>query len=262
VLTGRALNDRDRGSSNSVLVSAALAETIAPNRSPLGRILFVADGDSFKPVEIVGVVADNRIRPLRAGDRPNPVIYTTFGENSIAAITITIGTPVVEAVSADLRSIVRDLDSRLSWLPIRRGDSAYLSEARDLQEVAFAVGGLGLLALALAAAGLYAVMRYVVLLRRREIGVRIAVGAAPRQILGMILRQALLLVVIGGAAGLMLAIPLSFGLRVAVVGPVMPVDPVAFAATFGLLLAAALVASIFPAYRAGRIDPIVTLRLD
>src|SRR6185503_8518917 len=104
-----------------------------------------------------------------------------------------------------------------------------------------------MIALALAATGLYAVMGYVVQLRRREIGVRMAIGAEPQHILRMVMRQALTLVVAGGAIGLALAIPLAFALRWIVVATIAPLDPVVFGPTFLLLLLIGLLASALPA---------------
>jgi ABC-type antimicrobial peptide transport system permease subunit len=117
-----------------------------------------------------------------------------------------------------------------------------------------------MLGLALAATGLYAIMSYVVLLRRREIGVRIAIGADPRRIVTMIVWQALRLVLTGGIIGLALAVPLAFGLRAVFIGPISPMDPAAFLPPFALLLIVGLLASLLPARRASATDPINTLR--
>src|SRR5204863_2697162 len=102
---------------------------------------------------------------------------------------------------------------RLPWLRLSGAEDIYFSDDSALGYLALAIGALGVLALALAATGLYAVMSYVVLLRRREIGVRMAIGADPRQIVRMMIWQALRLVLAGGGIGLVLAIPLALAVR-------------------------------------------------
>ena len=262
LLTGRSLTSIDDQTVG--LVSARLADSMAPGESPLGRILQIDDeSGTQRHIEIVGVVADNRTRPMLEGDRPAPVVYVTLPRNFSGPFTLRIRThnvASVAAVSADLRSTVRSVDPRLPWLTLSRGEDTYVRDAPALRYVALSIGGLGMLALALAATGLYAVMSYVVLLRRREIGVRMAIGADPRQILTMMVWQALRLVLMGGAIGLALAVPLAFALRAVFIGPISPLDPAAFLPPFALLLIAGLLAAALPARRASATDPINTLR--
>ena len=120
---------------------------------------------------------------------------------------------------------------------------------------------LGLLALVLAAAGLYAVMAYTVRRRTREIGIRMAVGATLAHILALVLRQGLGLATVGVATGAVVAIPIAFLLRSVFFG-ISPVDPRALLATGGMLVAAVLAASAVPAYRAATVDPVIALRED
>ena len=230
--------------------------------SPLGRLLDVETGTTKRSVDIVGVVADNRTGPLPQGSRPDPAVYTALLPTINGPFTITIGTPNVDAVRADLQAIVKDLDPRRPWLSIRRGEENYLTDAQEMRQMALVLAGLRILAVTLAATGLYAVMGYVVTLRRREIGVRMAIGAEPRQILRMILRQAFRLVLTGGLAGLALSVPLSLGLRAMFVVSVLPLDPVALLATLLLLLGVSLLAVALPARAASRVDPMTTLRQD
>src|SRR5262245_22039554 len=129
-----------------------------------------------------------------------------------------------------------------------------------LRYLGFSIGALGMLGLGLAATGLYAVMSYAVLLRRREIGVRLAIGAEPRQILTMVISQALRLVLIGGGIGLAIVIALAFALRAAVIGRISPLDPAALLPPFALLLVVGLLSAALPARRASATDAINTLR--
>jgi predicted permease len=262
ILTGRPLTSADDQTVG--LVSARLADSITPGESPLGHILQVdEESGRQRQVEIVGVVADNRTRPMLEGDRPAPVVYVTLPRNFSGPFTLRIRTQSadsVAAVAADLRRMVRAVDPRLPWLTLNRGEDTYVRDAPALRYVALSIGGLGMLGLALAATGLYAIMSYVVLLRRREIGVRMAIGADPRRIVTMIVWQALRLVLTGGIIGLALAVPLAFGLRAVFIGPISPMDPAAFLPPFALLLIVGLLASLLPARRASATDPINTLR--
>jgi predicted permease len=262
ILMGRPLTNAD--DQGFGLVSAALADSIAPGGSPLGRILEIDDGSGTqRHIEIVGVVADNRTGPMLEGTRPEPVVYVSLPRNFLGPFTLRIRTRSAEsvaAVSGDLRGMVRAVDPRLPWLTLLRGEETYLSDNPALRYVALSIGSLGLLALILAATGLYAVMSYVVRLRRREIGVRMAIGADPRQILTMMVWQALRLVLAGGGIGLALAIPLAFGLRAVFIGPISPLDPAAFLPPLALLLLVGVLAAALPAKRASATQPSNTLR--
>jgi ABC-type antimicrobial peptide transport system permease subunit len=120
---------------------------------------------------------------------------------------------------------------------------------------------LGLLSLTLAATGLFALMSYTVRRRTREIGVRLAVGASPRVVAAMVLRQGFTLVGAGVAAGFAVSVPTGLVIRSALVG-VSPVDPVAACGVIGLFIGVALVALILPALRAARVDPVIALRQE
>jgi predicted permease len=260
VLAGRPLNDSDRINGNAALVSARLADLLAPGGSPLGQTLDLIQGTSHRRVEIAGVVPDIAAFPMRTGQRPNPVVYTSLPAEFSTPFFLRVSSDNLDAVSIDLRSIARDLNPNVPWLAIRRGDDSYQADAKELRIMALCVSALGAMALTLAATGLYAVMGYVVQLRRREIGIRMAIGAEPQDILHMVLRQALNLVVAGGAIGLALAIPLAFLLRYIVVATIAPLDPVAFGPTLLVLLLVGLLAAAVPARRATRIDPVAEIR--
>ena len=132
-------------------------------------------------------------------------------------------------------------------------------ETTEIRYFANAMGGLGLLALVLATAGLYAVTLYVTSLRTREIGIRVAIGAQQRDVIRLILRQALTVVGVGCVVGLLLAVPIAFTMRGVFVG-VSPLDPLSLGPTVALLMAAGLAAAILPALRASRIDPVRALK--
>jgi ABC-type antimicrobial peptide transport system permease subunit len=166
-----------------------------------------------------------------------------------------------ESLEEDLRTLISQVDSRVAWTSLRPGNRDFEQDSKEMGYLAYAVGISGLVALVLSATGLYAVMSYVVTLRRREIGVRLAIGAPPARILSLMLRQSMRLVLIGIGSGLLLAVPLAFWLRAMVVIEANP-DPMAFLPTVLLLAAVGAIAAALPALRASRVDPISTLRQD
>ena len=228
LLTGRRLTDAD--DRTTAILSAGAAEAIAAGSSPLGMMLRVAPGSSAaREVRVVGVVADNPLRPTAA--RPDPVIYVPLPNELRGEFTLRVRAADPEALRADLLTLVNRIDPRIAWTSIRRGDLEFQEEAREMAGVIYVVGAAGTVALALSATGLYAVLSYIVALRRREIGVRLAVGAPPSRIVTLIVRQALKLVLAGMACGLALAVPMAFAMRATFVAKVNAADPMVFLPT-------------------------------
>jgi predicted lysophospholipase L1 biosynthesis ABC-type transport system permease subunit len=208
----------------------------------------------------VGVVADNPLRPTVA--RPDPVIFVLLPNELNGEFTLRVRAADPEALRADLLTLVNRIDPRITWTSIRRGDMRFQDEAREMTGAVYVIGAPGTVALALSATGLYAVLSYIVALRRREIGVRLAIGAPPTRIITLVVRQALKLVVAGMACGLALAVPMAFAMRATFVAKVTATDPMVFLPTISVLLAVGLLAAAVPGFRASRIDPIVTLRQE
>jgi putative ABC transport system permease protein len=259
LLTGRRLTDAD--DHTTAMVSARAAEMIAPGTSPLGLVLRVAHGSgAAREVRIVGVVADNPLRPTVA--RPDPVIYVPLPKELSGQFTLRVRAADPEALRADLLTLVNRIDPRIAWTSIRRGDTRFQDEAQEMAFAIYAVGAGGTVALALSATGLYAVLSYIVALRRREIGVRLAIGAPPSRIITLVVRQALKLVLAGMTCGLALAVPMAFAMRATFVAKVTATDPMVFLPTISVLLAVGILAAVVPALRASRIDPIATLRQE
>lgn len=178
-----------------------------------------------------------------------------------ASLVLLMRGPDPAAATADLREIMLSIDPTLPWM---RSDTVAARIAREispLRYVAMSVGAFGSLALILALTGLYAVLAYVVSLRRREIGVRVAIGAGPRDVMGLVVRQSVRLVATGGLIGLALVLPIAFALRVALFG-ISPVEPWALVPTIAALGVVAVIAAVVPARRAARIDPVRALRDD
>lgn len=258
VLAGRALADRDDPA--SALVSARLAELIAPAGSALGDVLAVTDSSGReRRLTVVGVVTDNPIGP--SVERPDPVIYVSFPRTLAAPFTLRVrAASDPEALMPDVRALIHAVDPRVTWTAVDRGDWVFRLDAREMSVAVYGAGAAGLIALLLSATGLFAVMSYVVELRRREIGIRTAIGAAPSQIAGLFLRQAIRLAAVGVAAGAVLGVPIALFMRSHFVARVEVLDPLAFGPPAILLFVVVLVAAVGPARRAARIDPISTLR--
>jgi putative ABC transport system permease protein len=263
VLAGRVLTNADAGTPVAV-VNATLAGRLAPSgQDVVGSTLSLLPArrdskDPPVPVQIVGVIAD----PLEYPDRrTEPAMYLPMPGEPPASLVFLLRAPDPAAATADLRTIMISIDPGLPWT---RSDTIAARIAREispLRYVAMSVGAFGSLALILALAGLYAVLAYVVSLRRREIGVRVAIGAGPRDVMGIVIRQSVRLVTIGGVVGLALVLPLAYALRAALFG-ISPVEPFALFPTLAALGLVAMLAAIVPARRAVRIDPVRALRDD
>lgn len=259
MLAGRPLGAADDAS--VVVISERTAELLSPTSSPLGLMVTLQLGPNRqRTAQVVGVVADIPTRP--ATERPDPVVYTALAPTLASPFTLRVRTPRPEEVSADLAAVIAAVDPRITWSSLRRGDMRFQDEARDLSTLAYAVGGCGLVALVLSATGLFAVMSYIVTLRRRELGVRVALGANQNQIVSLVLRQALRLVVTGAGVGLALSVPLAFLMRATFVARVDAADPLVYLPTLAVALATGALAAAVPAFRAARLNPIVTLRQE
>jgi putative ABC transport system permease protein len=262
LLTGRRLTDGDDDA--AAMVSLRAAEMIAPGASPLGMMLRVSRGSGgageVRDVRIVGVVADNPLRPT--AERPEPVIYVPFPKELRGEFVLRVGASDPEALRADLLTLVNRVEPRLTWTSIGRGDRRFQEEAQEMAGAVYVVSVAGTIALVLSATGLYAVLSYIVTLRRREIGVRLAIGAPPSRIVTLVIRQALKFVLAGMVCGLALAVPMAFAMRATFVAKVTAADPVVFLPTIAVLLTVGIFAAAVPAVRASRIDPMATLRQE
>jgi putative ABC transport system permease protein len=258
-----------------VLVNSAMAQRIWPGEDPLGqRLRWGVEGDSSPWLTVIGVVADVNDAPL--GSEPNPHVYVPYQQFSRFELDMakSISSPwgrqfqLVVASSTDPTALinpvlaeVRELDRSLPVSEVRTmrqivGEGVAPQRASAALIVAFAV-----IALVLAGVGLYGVLAYAVTQRRREIGVRVALGAERSSVVAMIVRQGLALVGLGLLGGLVAALGLA-RLMSTVLYQTSAWDPAAFAAAAAVLLLAALLACWLPARRASRLDPVTALRAE
>ena len=257
VLRGRALDDRDRADAPPVaVINEAFARRFWPGADPIGRRFSTGRGGAR---EVVGVVRDAKYRSL--GEAPQPYFYQPFlqaYEPDMVLHVRTRGAPgaVLPALSRTMRALDPDLPAEpvtltghlgLSVLPQRLG--------------AAVLGAFGAISIALTTLGLFGVVSYAVSQRSTEIGIRLAVGASGGQIIGLVVRNGMVLALTGCAIGAVGAVVASRLLGSFLIG-VRPSDPLTLCAAVALLFGAALLASWVPARRAAALDPMLVLRSE
>jgi predicted permease len=260
MLAGEGFRSGGSNHASAVVNQAFCATTGNSVPATLGRQLQIAHPDNARgrAAEIVGIVSNSM---TSADGRATPMVFLQMPQASPAALILTVRANNLDGAVRAMRAAVAKADPDVPIPRLESVEALYDESFKSLRAMTWFGVELGLLALLLAAAGLYAVMAYTVRRRTREIGIRMAVGARLVQILALVLRQGLGLAALGVATGAVVAIPLAFLLRSVFFG-ISPVDPRALLVTAGLLVTAALVASAIPAYRAATVDPVVALRED
>ena len=256
---GRAFTSADReGGAPVAIVNETMAKTFWPGASAVGqRFRFYGD---TTPTEVVGIARDAKYNGL--GEAPQPYLYVPNEQRYAGGVTLVARTAkdplaLVSTVEREIRAFDRNLPITLAQ-PVRKviSDSLWAPEAG-----AFLLAVFGGLALVLAAVGLYGVMSFAVGARRREIGIRMALGAGSPSVLRLILGQALWIV----GLGLLVGLALGFGvgrLAQSLLFGIPAADPIAFLGTSALLAGVAFLASYLPARRAAGVDPSTVLRME
>ncbi|MCC6391623.1 MAG: ABC transporter permease [Bryobacterales bacterium] len=261
LLAGRDFRAEDNEKAPRVMiVNESFARRFFDARDPVGRRVLI----SGKAFTIVGMVKDSKY--LSLSETPQPYFYMSFdqvhgasGEGGVALYARTGGDArgFVPVVRREMSAIDPN-SAGLTVMPL----SEYISAAWFGPRVAsFFLGVLGGICVLLASVGLFGVMGYAVCRRTREIGIRMALGASPEEVLRMVLGRGLLLTLSGIAAGLAITLPAA-RLIAPLLYRVSPADPVSIAAAALVLVVAAALASLIPALRASRVDPMITLRLE
>jgi predicted permease len=257
-LSGR-LFTADDGRAAAV-VNQRLADRLAPGRPVVGTVIEVreSEGDVPRLVRITGVIPN---APPPPDPQDDPAIYLPMPIEPLLSLTVVVRTAMPAILLRDVARLFSDIDPRLPLIDLSTGEALFARALSPVRYLVLAAGGLGTLALVLAAAGLYAMLSYVVQLRRREIAVRMALGAQPSDVVALVLGQSLRLTLAGLTAGLAIVVPLAFVVRFLFVG-VSPIDPAAIGVPAGVLLVAALVAAAAPAAHAAGVDPARVLRRE
>jgi predicted permease len=257
VARGRDFSDADRDRSMAVaIINDRMAERYWPNQDPIGRT-FRFDTAPIA-LHVVGVVKTIKYQTL--GETPQPAVYLPFRQNYADGLVLYVrasGNPA-RAIGTVQRE-VRAMDAQV---PLENAASVDELIDQSLWMVKIAAGLLavfGALAMALASVGLYGLVAYSVNERRRELGIRMALGADRRTVLRLVLRDGMTLVLIGVAAGAGLSLVVARALASLLLG-ITPTDPVSFATAAFLLIAVAFIGTYLPAHRASRFDPLIALR--
>ena len=272
LLKGRLFTAEDtRDRPPVIVIDEALARQYFPNEDPLGKRLRQSIGYDTPSLEIVGVV--RHVEPygldrLEAGSGPAQ-FYTNFNQAPLPSLSRRAGT---------INLLTRTEAEPLSLASAVRGQIAALNKDQPVfnvrtmeQIVAQSVAArrfsmllltvFALVALALASLGIYGLMSYAVAQRSREIGVRMALGAQPRDVLRLVIGQGMVLALVGVALGLVTSVALTRTMKNLLFG-ISATDPVTFAAIALLLIAVAMLACYVPARRATKVDPMVALRTE
>jgi predicted permease len=257
MVSGREFTSEDsRQAARALIVNETMAQRYWPGRDAVGGRVRIGKED----YTVVGVARDIKYGQLN--EQPLPYMYRALDQNFVSTAILHVRSAAApETVLSSIREIVRTLDSNLPIFDARTL-AEHLRTAVFAQRMAANLLGLmGLLAVVLAAVGLYGVMAYAVSQRTQELGIRLALGAAPGDLLRMVMRQGLLMTALGLVIGLAVAFAATGVMRSMLPG-ITPRDPLTFGGVPLVLIAIAVFAALIPARRAGKVDPVVALRYE
>jgi putative ABC transport system permease protein len=262
LLQGRDFNEHDKEDTQKVvIISEQIARQFFPNQNPIGKQLKLINPEqSDEWRSIVGVVKDIRYSGLEIPDQPT--VYTPFSQTPFLwnyLMVRTTGDP--EKITATLRSVISSIDTNLIAARIQPMDMIISRSISQPRLNMLLLSTFAMLALILAAVGLYGVLSYSVSQRTREIGIRMALGAHQSDILKMVLGHGLKLTLIGIVIGTVAAYLLTRLMSSLLFG-ISPTDPITFSAIGIILATVAILASYIPAKRAIKVDPMIALRYE
>ena len=242
-----------------MIISEAMARRFWEDGDAIGRLLERRD-DEDPPWLVVGVASDAKVRTL--GEAPRNMVYLPYTQGLTRSLNVIARTSMDPRQTAlALLTAGRELDPDLWVLETKTMDRHLALMSLPQQLSAFVLSAFGVLALTLAAVGLYGVVSYSVAQRTREIGIRMALGAAAPRVVRQLVAGGLKLLVVGGALGLTLALAAA-RLLGGLLFEIDALDPWTFVGVPLVLGAAALVAAYLPARRASRVHPVTALRTD
>jgi putative ABC transport system permease protein len=262
LLAGRTFTLRDdAGHPDVVIVNETMARRYWPSEDPVGRRIRLSRDPEARRLTVVGVVND--IRHVNLSSPPEPELYVPYSQNAwfgwMSLVVRTRTDP--ETVSGPLRRAIWTIDPTVPFEDFSLMDERLSSLLSAPRFRTFLLTGFAVIALVLAVVGVYGSLLYTVGQRMHEVGIRMALGAQPSDILQIILRQGLVLIFAGTAAGIVGFVFLSRLLESFLFG-VTATDPATMILVTALLSATALLACIMPARKAARVDPMVTLRSE
>ena len=266
LVLGRGLSPADGPSSTSVVVvNETFASRYFPGEDPIGKTFYFgskAADPGEPPMQIVGVVKDAHYSGVREAVPPTGYFPYTQALKRLRKMTFAIRTALPPlSVATAVRRAVADVDPTIPVAELRTEEDQIDSSLRTERMFAAMVSSFGGLAALLAAIGLYGVMAYTVARRTSEIGIRMALGADRGSVQWLVIRESLLMVIFGLAAGLPAAFALARYVKTILYG-VTPADPLSYCAALLLMVVVAAAAAWQPARRASRVDPIIALRYE
>ena len=240
-------------------MNETFARRFWPNESPLGK-RFRIGGTESPLLEIIGVAQDGKYAGLN--EEPRPFVFRPLWQSRLGSSSLIVRAEIEpqQLISA-VRRELQQLDPRLPIASTKTMTEHMSFALLPARLAASVLGSFGLLALALAAIGLYGVMAYSVAQRTRELGIRIALGASVRDIHKLVIGQGLKLALSGIALGLVLSLAGMQLMKKFLFG-VSATDPLTFVAISSVLLAVAFLACYLPARRATKVDPLTALRTE
>jgi predicted permease len=260
IVQGRSFTGDERpGTPFVAVVNETFARHYWPGENAVGKTFRSrnSDGPMF---EIIGVAADHKVRTLTEAPTPFLHVARTQRPNSYTA--------VIARTRGDAASLLRDmrrellaLEPNLVFVENQTMEAEVGATLFPARAGAWLVGGVGVVAMLLAAIGLYGVIAYSVARRTREMGIRLALGARPASVLTLVLRQGLLVAAAGLIAGCLLAVVAARAIAVALYG-VSASDPISWIAAVVVLLTVSVLANLVPAWRAARVNPSIALRTE
>ena len=256
---GRSFSEPGRAAHPEVIVNQEFVRRYFAGTNPIGQIV----GDQPR-YQVVGVVNDIRHGALSTAVRAEYYVdLMRFGlTDAVRPHFVLRSAAPQSALASRIRSVVRDVDPQLGVDLSQQTMSELVSASVARPRFnTFVLGGFAIVALVLAIVGVYGVMSHAVTQRTREIGIRMAIGAAPAHVLGAVLRQSLMLTSSGAALGMIVAAGVASYLE-SMLFELTPLDPPTFVAVAVLFLVVGLLAACLPALRASRVDPLVALRHD
>ena len=259
LLAGRAFERQDStGSRNVVIINEPFAKKYFPNENPIGKHLKMFEGKpEFAVREIVGIVGGNKHFALQESLRPEMFKPGSFTRMNI--VVRSAGDPAM--LTTTVREVLHAIDPDEATSTFRTMDDVISTSASGDRFNTVLLGAFAAIALLLTAAGIFGVLSYLVTQRTREIGLRMALGAQPEDVLRVVVGHGLRLVLLGLCIGVAAALVVTRWMS-SVLFDVKPTDPLTFAAVGVLLTAVAFLASYIPARRAMRVDPMVALRYE
>jgi predicted permease len=271
-ISGRLFDARDRFTAEqlvdpqgrpdhgAVVVGETTARTLWPDRPAVGQVMWLPDIDNVAWREVVGVVEDIQFNAV--GEAPVLHVFVPWTQVPTGSPRLVVKARAGAAAIADVvKAVVREVEPGTRIDQIAALDDLFLRATAQPRFTTRLVAGFGAFALLLAAVGIYGTLSYLVSARTREIGIRLALGAAPGTIMSGVLRRGLIPAMAGGLIGLALALSIARLFR-SLFFEVAALDVASAASGGALLLIVAIVAAIVPARRASRVDPAVTLRAE